>query len=281
MTKTPSEAKVPIVSLVDVAKRFGGTDALQNVSLDVYAGEVHCLLGDNGAGKSTLIKIISGIHPPTSGQLLVDGEAVTLASPRDAFLRGIATVHQNQQGIALMSVARNFFLGAEPKRKIGPFRFIDLETAGRVAVEELHKMGIRAVRDGRQLVGTLSGGERQALSISRAEHFGARLLILDEPTSALGVKEAEIVLRLIVGARRRGVGIIFISHNAHHAMTVGDRFTVLIHGAVADTFSRGERTREQVLSLMAGGEEFEELALEVENQLTTAAATSAIDVESA
>ena len=179
------------------------------------------------------------------------------------------------QGVPLMSVARNFFLGAEPKRKVGPFRFIDLDTAGRTAVEELGKMGIRAVKDGRQLVGTLSGGERQALAISRAAYFGARLLILDEPTSALGVKEAEIVLRLILAAKQRGIGVVFITHNAHHAMTVGDRFTVLIHGLVADSFRRGERSREEVLSLMAGGEALEELAMEVERANVPMGATAA------
>ena len=264
MSATTQASGEPMVSLVNVSKRFSGTVALSDVSIDIYAGEVHCLLGDNGAGKSTVIKTISGVQQPTSGKMLMDGEPVSFASPRDAFLRGIATVHQNMQGVPLMSVARNFFLGAEPRKKVGPFRFIDLDTAGRIAVEELGKMGIRRVRHGGQLVGGLSGGERQALSISRAVYFGARLLILDEPTSALGVKEAEVVLRLILAAKQRGIGVVFITHNAHHAMTVGDRFTVLIHGAVADSFCRGERTREEVLSLMAGGEALEELAKEVE-----------------
>jgi simple sugar transport system ATP-binding protein len=254
----------PLVSLASVTKTFGGTVAVQDVSMEVHPGQVHCLLGDNGAGKSTIINIISGVLKPTSGQMLMDGQPVSFAGPRDAFVRGIATVHQNMQGVPLMSVARNFFLGAEPRRKAGPFRFIDLHTAGHIAVEELGKMGIRGVEDGRQLVGTLSGGERQALAISRAAYFGARLLILDEPTSALGVKEAEIVLRLILAAKQRGIGVVFITHNAHHAMAVGDRFTVLIHGLVADSFSRGERSREEVLSLMAGGEALEELAMEVE-----------------
>jgi simple sugar transport system ATP-binding protein len=264
MSATTHVAGEPMVSLVNISKRFSGTVALSDVSIDIHPGEVHCLLGDNGAGKSTVIKTISGVLQPTSGEMFMDGEPVSFAGPRDAFLRGIATVHQNMQGVPLMSVARNFFLGAEPRRKVGPFRFIDLDTAGRIAVDELGKMGIRRVTDGRQLVGSLSGGERQALAISRAVYFGARLLILDEPTSALGVKEAEVVLRLILAAKRRGIGVVFITHNAHHAMTVGDRFTVLIHGAVADSFRRGERTREQVLSLMAGGEALEELALEVE-----------------
>jgi simple sugar transport system ATP-binding protein len=264
----------PLVSLASVTKTFGGTVAVQDVSMEVHPGQVHCLLGDNGAGKSTIINIISGVLKPTSGQMFMDGQPVSLAGPRDAFVRGIATVHQNMQGVPLMSVARNFFLGAEPRRKAGPFRFIDLHTAGHIAVEELGKMGIRGVEDGRQLVGTLSGGERQALAISRAAYFGARLLILDEPTSALGVKEAEIVLRLILAAKQRGIGVVFITHNAHHAMAVGDRFTVLIHGLVADSFSRGERSREEVLSLMAGGEALEELAMEVERASVSSGAAA-------
>ena len=253
----------PIIELRDVSKAFAGVQALTDVSIQARAGEVLCLLGDNGAGKSTLIKIMSGVHQPTHGAILLDGEPVRLTDPRDARARGIATVHQYGGTIPLMSVARNFFLGTEPTIGWGPFKLIDITKASRIALKEIHELGITRVRDGEQLVGTLSGGERQALAIARAMYFGARVLILDEPTSALGVKEAGKVLHLIAQARARGVAIVFITHNAHHAMSVGDRFAVLIHGAVAADFKRGEKSREEVLNLMAGGEELEAMEAEL------------------
>jgi simple sugar transport system ATP-binding protein len=252
------------MELVSVSKRFGGVEAVRDVSMAVNEGEVVCLLGDNGAGKSTLIKIMSGVHAPSSGEVRIDGGPVRFAAPREAQEQGIATVHQDLGAFPLMSVARNFFVGREPEKGWGPFRHIDTRRANRIALEQLQSLGIRRVTSGNQLVGTLSGGERQAVAIGRALYFGARLLILDEPTSALGIKEAGVVLRLIQEAKSRGVAIVFITHNAHHALTVGDRFTVLIHGAVAAEFSRGERTREEVLSLMAGGEELESLQTELE-----------------
>jgi simple sugar transport system ATP-binding protein len=254
----------PTIELVDVSKSFAGTDALRDVSMQVYPGEVHCLLGDNGAGKSTLIKVLSGVHEPSRGSVRVDGAEARFTGPRDARALGIATVHQDVGIAPLMSVGRNFFLAAEPMKGRGPLRRLDIARANRVAIEELQKMGITRVTDGNQFAGTMSGGERQALGIARAIHFGARVLILDEPTSALGVKEAETVLRLMLRARAAGVALVFITHNAHHALMVGDRFTVLIHGAVAASFRRGERTREETLDLMAGGERFEALELELE-----------------
>jgi simple sugar transport system ATP-binding protein len=162
-----------------------------------------------------------------------------------------------------MSIARNFFLGAEPTRGRGPFRHLDLKTAGRVAIEQLKMLGITNIRDGSQVVGSMSGGERQALAIARAMYFGARVLILDEPTSALGVKEAGRVLRLMVEARDRGVALLFVTHNAFHALSVGDRYAILIRGRMATYFRAGERTREEVLELMAGGEAVGELEAEL------------------
>jgi simple sugar transport system ATP-binding protein len=263
--EAPAMTSTPIIELRNVSKAFVGVHALTDVSIQVRPGEVTCLLGDNGAGKSTLIKIMSGVHRPTSGIILLDGQPTRFTDPRDARARGIATVHQYGGTIPLMSVARNFFLGAEPSIGWGPFKRLDTAKAGRIALAEIHQLGIRHIRDAEQLVGTMSGGERQALAIARAMHFGARVLILDEPTSALGVKEAGKVLRLIVNAGSRGVGIVFITHNAHHAMTVGDRFAVLIHGTVAADFRRGEKSREEVLNLMAGGEELESLGAELES----------------
>ena len=253
-----------IVEAHQVSKRFAGVDALRDVSLSVRSGEVLCLLGDNGAGKSTLIKILSGVHRPSGGELQVDGRPVTIESPRMARELGIATVHQATGTIPLMSVARNFFLGAEPNKGRRPFQRIDMAFAERVALEQMRALGLRRVMRGGQLVGSLSGGERQGLAIARAMYFGARVLILDEPTSALGVKEAAMVLRLVDQARTRGVGVILVTHNAHHALSIGDRFVVLIHGAVAAEFERGSKSRHEVLGLMAGGEELEELEAELE-----------------
>jgi simple sugar transport system ATP-binding protein len=251
--------RAPLIELLDVSKSFAGIQALSHVSIAVYPGSVLCLLGDNGAGKSTLIKILSGFHPPSSGVVRVDGVETRLAGPRAARGLGIATVHQEVGTIPLMSVARNFFLGAEPTRGWGPFRHLDIVTAERIALEQIRGFGITRVTNGDQLVGTLSGGERQVIAIARAMYFGARILILDEPTSALGVKEAAKVLTLIKAARAKGIGIVFITHNARHAMLIGDRFVVLNQGGVAAAFDRGEKSREEVLNLMAGGEQTEQI----------------------
>jgi simple sugar transport system ATP-binding protein len=247
----------PLMQLEAVSRSFGNNLALDQVGFSVYPGEVHCLLGDNGAGKSTLIKIMSGVETPTLGTIRFSGRPVTFSSPRDAQAYGIGTVHQDVGTIPLISVARNFFLGSEPTRGWGPFRRLDHRTANRIALEQIHGIGIRRVLDAEQLVGTMSGGERQALAIARALYFGARLLILDEPTAALGVKESKIVIDLIKKARDDGIALVFITHNATHALSVGDRFTVLIQGRAAAKFLRGEKSREEVLNLMAGGEQFD------------------------
>ena len=251
----------PLLSLAHVSRRFGNSLALDDVSLELSAGEVHCLLGDNGAGKSTLIKIMSGVIPASSGEIRFEGRPVLFQSPRDAQRYGIGTVHQDVGLVPLISVARNFFLGNEPTRGWGPFRRLDHATARRVALEQIAEMGITRVTDADQLVGTMSGGERQALAIARALHFGARLLILDEPTAALGVKEAAIVIEQIKRARAKGVALVFITHNATHAMAVGDSFSVLMQGRVLARFRKGEKSRGEVLDLMAGGETYSALEL--------------------
>lgn len=254
-----------VLALKNVSKSFASTKALEDVSLEIHAGKILCLLGDNGAGKSTLIKILSGYHQPSSGEILLDGRAMRFAGPREARQLGIATVHQDVGSIPLMSVGRNFFLGAEPTRGVGPFKRLDTSTANKIALEQMQRFGITRVKNGDQLVGTMSGGERQVLAIGRAMYFGAKLLILDEPTSALGVKEASIVLKLMRQARAEGVAIVFITHNARHAMAVGDEFMVLIHGKSAAKFDRGEKSREEVLNLMAGGEQMAELEEDLED----------------
>jgi simple sugar transport system ATP-binding protein len=254
----------PLISLQGVTKDFSGITALSDVDLTLYPGEITCLLGDNGAGKSTLINILSGVFRPTIGTMMLQGERIGFRSPHEAQAVGISTVYQDVGIFPLMSIARNFFLAREPVKGWGPLRRIDKSTANAIALQELKKIGIRRVRSADQLVGTLSGGERQALAIGRALFFGARVLVLDEPTSALGVKEAAVVLRLIQRAKKDGIAIVVVTHNAHHALAIGDRFTVLIHGRVAADFARGERSKEELLSLMAGGEEFEKLELELE-----------------
>jgi simple sugar transport system ATP-binding protein len=258
--------RTPLLEVRGLTVRFGSTSAVSDVSLAVHRGEVLCLLGDNGAGKSTVIKTLSGVYQPTSGQLLVDGEVAVLSDPRSARALGISTVHQTGGSAPLMSVDRNFFLGAEPIKGWGPFKWLDRKKMMDESLAAIRELGLTRVKDASQLVGTMSGGERQALAIARAVHFGAKILILDEPTSALGVKEAALVLRLIDKARASGIGVIFITHNAQHAMAIGDSFVVLIGGTVAASFRRGEKARNEILDLMAGGELFTSLAEDVEEK---------------
>jgi simple sugar transport system ATP-binding protein len=258
-----SDTSTPLMSVENVWKVFGGYEALADISLEIRAGEVLCLLGDNGAGKSTLIKVLSGFHKPTSGTLKIDGEPTEFQSPRDASDLGISTVHQFGGTFPLMSLGRSFFVGVEPTKGFGPFKFFDKKRANEIVVEHMQQMGITRVTDGERLVGSLSGGERQVSAIARAVYFGAKVLILDEPTAALGVKEASHVLRIIMQAKRRGIAVVLVTHNVSHAMMVGDHFAVLIHGLKADDFAKGERTREEITDLMAGGEAMAELELEL------------------
>jgi simple sugar transport system ATP-binding protein len=238
-------------------------NALEDISLAVYAGQVTCVLGDNGAGKSTLIKILSGVHAPDKGEMLFEGQPVTFAGPREARARGIATVFQDLATVPLMSVWRNFFLGNEPTRGWGPLQRMDIKGAQKIMREEMARMGID-VRDPNQTVGTLSGGERQAVAIARAVHFGAKVLILDEPTSALGVRQSGIVLKYVIQARTMGRAVIFITHNPHHAYPVGDRFVLLKRGRMLGSYAKSDTSLEQLTSLMAGGAELEELSHELQ-----------------
>jgi simple sugar transport system ATP-binding protein len=265
-TVDPATSREPLLEVRGISKYFGSVNALRDVSAVVYAGQVTCVLGDNGAGKSTLIKILSGVHQHDEGKFLMQGEEVSFGSPREARAHGIATVFQDLATVPLMSIWRNFFLGSEPTRGAGPFRRMDVKGAQRVMREEMGKMGID-VRDPDQPVGTLSGGERQAMAIARAVYFGAKVLILDEPTSALGVKQSGIVLRYVVQARERGVGVIFITHNPHHAYPVGNRFLLLNRGRLTGAYEKGEVDRDQLVQMMAGGAELEQLTHELEEVL--------------
>jgi len=249
----------PLVKLTDVGKRYGAVIALQDINMEVSGGEVTCVLGDNGAGKSTLIKIIAGLHQPSSGTYEVDGAPVHFTSPREALERGIATVYQDLAVVALMPVWRNFFLGNE----VGNRGRMDIPAMKRMCKDELLAMGID-LRDVEQPIGTLSGGERQCVAISRAVHFGAKVLILDEPTAALGVKQSGVVLKYIIQARERGLGVIFITHNPHHAYPVGDRFLLLNRGRSIGYYEKNQVTRDELTGLMAGGAELEQLSHELE-----------------
>ena len=258
---------VPLLEVRHVSKYFGSVIALKDISMEVRAGEVTCVLGDNGAGKSSLIKILSGVHTYDEGEFLVEGKPVRFSGPREARAAGISVVFQDLATIPLMSVWRNFFLGSEPTIGVGPVRRLNSGFAKRVMREEMHKMGID-VRDPNQAVGTLSGGERQAVAIARAVYFGAKVLILDEPTSALGVRQSGIVLKYVVQARDRGLGVIFITHNPHHAFPVGDRFVLLNRGKLIGSYTKAETSLDELTKMMAGGEELERLSKELEKMAT-------------
>ncbi|MDF2810829.1 MAG: transporter ATP-binding protein [Microvirga sp.] len=251
-----------LIDVRNLVKHFGSVIALSGISMTVSRGEVMCLLGDNGAGKSTLIKTLSGVHKPSDGEFLVEGEHVNFTSPRDALDAGIATVYQDLAMIPLMSVTRNFFMGREPTKGIWPFRYVDFDHCDEVTREEMKRIGID-VRDPHQAVGTLSGGERQCVAIARAVYFGAKVLILDEPTSALGVAQTSMVLKYIHQVRQKGLGVIFITHNVRHAYAVGDRFTVLNRGKTLGTFDKSGIQIDELQNLMAGGKELQSLSNEL------------------
>ncbi|AKJ09325.1 sugar ABC transporter ATP-binding protein [Streptomyces incarnatus] len=251
-----------LVELRGAGKSYGNIRALHGVDLKVHAGQVTCVLGDNGAGKSTLIKIISGLHQHTEGEFLVDNAPVRFSSPREALDKGIAAVYQDLATVPLMPVWRNFFLGSEMTRGPWPVRRLDIAAMKRTADEELRNMGI-VLDDLEQPIGTLSGGQRQCVAIARAVYFGARVLILDEPTAALGVKQSGVVLKYIAAARDRGLGVIFITHNPHHAYMVGDHFSVLRLGTLELSASRAEVSLEELTNHMAGGAELAALKHEL------------------
>ncbi|MBR8743177.1 ATP-binding cassette domain-containing protein [Nocardiopsis sp. MG754419] len=257
-----TDQDTPLLELRGVHRRFGHIRALTGVDLRVRAGRVTCVLGDNGAGKSTLIKILAGLYAPTEGEYLVDGAPVAFTSPRQALDRGIATVYQDLALVPLMPVWRNFFLGSEIRRGWGPLSRLDVARMRSLADSELREMGI-ALPDIDAPVGHLSGGQRQVLAIARAVHLGARVLILDEPTAALGVRQSGVVLRYVDAARDAGLGVVFVTHNPHHAHLVGDHFTVLTLGGVDVDAPRERLSPEALTHHMAGGAELDALEHEL------------------
>nr|WP_234347118.1 ATP-binding cassette domain-containing protein [Streptomyces rimosus] len=257
-----AEGAPPLVELADVSKFYGNIKALEGVSLEVHAGEITCVLGDNGAGKSTLIKIIAGLHQHDGGRFAIEGEEARLSSPREALDRGIATVYQDLAVVPLMPVWRNFFLGSEPTKGAGPFKRLDVQLMRETTRAELLRMGID-LRDVDQPIGTLSGGERQCVAIARAVYFGAKVLVLDEPTAALGVKQSGVVLKYVAAARDAGLGVVLITHNPHHAYLVGDRFVLLKRGTMAGRHTKQEIALDELTRQMAGGSELEQLSHEL------------------
>ena len=253
----------PLIEIKDLVKKFGAFTALNGVSLDVYPGEVHALLGDNGAGKSTLIKVLSGVHPATSGEIRVDGNSVNFESPREASDAGIGTVYQDLALNALTSVTRNFFLGREIKKGPGPFGLMQMDEMNSITIAEMAKIGIN-ISNPNQPVGTMSGGQRQTLAIARAIYFGAKILILDEPTSALGQKQQMEVLKTIKKVQELGnIAIILITHNEIHAQLIADRYTFLSLGEVIGSGLSEELGGDDIKRLMAGGAKLGDLESEL------------------
>lgn len=267
-----SDQSNPIIELADVGKSYGNISALQGVNLAVRQGEVTCILGDNGAGKSTLIKIIAGRQGHDTGVYAVDGEPVSFTSPRQALDRGISAVYQDLALVPMLPVWRNFFLGSEITTGTGLFRRMNRKAMWDKTDEELRKMGIE-LADLDQPVGNLSGGQRQCVAIARAIHFGARVLILDEPTAALGVTQSGIVLKYVAAAaREHGLGVIFITHNPHHAYMVGDHFMVLSRGEVELDAACEALSLENLMFHMAGGAGLQALEHELERSSASAPA---------
>jgi len=242
-----------LVKMVGINKRYGIVEALKDVDFNVKRQEVVGLVGDNGAGKSTLIKILTGVCPPDSGEIYFEGKKETIDSPKKARDMGIETVYQNLALIDLLSISRNFFLGREPTKKFAGFcNFLDKKKIDEISERALKDVGVK-VRDVDEEVSILSGGERQAVSIGRAIYFGAKLLVLDEPTAALSIKESHKVLDYVADARERGLSVIFITHNIYHVYSVADRFAILEHGEKLGDFNKDEVSAEDIIEIVRTG----------------------------
>lgn len=250
----------PLVEMRDIIKRFGTIEVLRGVDFRVDHQEIVGLLGDNGAGKSTLIKILTGVYSLTSGQIMFEGQPVTINSPQQARTLGIETVYQDLALVPLMSISRNFWLGQEITRKVGPFEVLNQAEMAEQTHDALLDIGIH-IRNPDEPVGSLSGGERQSIAIGRAVYFGKKLLILDEPTSALSVGETRKVLDYTLAAKERGLSVIFITHNIGHVHQVADRFTIISHGQKVGDFSKQEVTEMEVAGMVMTGEVPERLRL--------------------
>jgi len=247
----------PVLELRRLGVRFGSVAALTRVSATLSSGEITCVLGENGSGKSTLVAVLSGLRRHDEGELLVDGEPVRFRSPRQARAAGIATVWQDLAVAPLLSIWRNFFLGAEPTRGVWPLRRLDVECARETTVRAMARVGVHLDPD--QPASTLQAGARQSLAIARAMHFGARALVVDEPTAPLTVAQQTLLLQAIVAARSQGLAVLLVTNNPRYAHLVGDRFLLLAHGSVAGVLTRDDVDAADLMRLMAGGEEFSAL----------------------
>jgi len=241
----------------NIVKRFGPITSLDGVDIQIGRSgkaEVIGLLGDNGAGKSTLIKVLTGVHSPDEGQVSWEGQPIRMDSPRDAMKLGISTVYQDLGLVDTVSIYRNMFLGREEAvcSKVGPFRFLQIDKARSETKKALEKTGI-TVRSVDELAAKLSGGERQSIALARAIYFDTKLLILDEPFAALGLKETARVLEMINRAREEGVSVILIVHNMHHVYPIADRFIVLSHGKLIGKFDKAEKTIDELSEFIVSG----------------------------
>jgi simple sugar transport system ATP-binding protein len=241
----------PLLEVRRISKRFGGVHALENVDFSLHAGEVVALAGDNGAGKSTLIKLISGVFAPDEGELFYQGQRVTFANPHDARDRGIETIYQDLALADNLDVGANVFLGREPMTRRFGLPMIDRRRMRAEAARTLDTLDIRLDRLDRP-VRALSGGQRQCVAIGRALHWNARVLIMDEPTAALGVPEQRKVVSLIQSLKARGVGIVFVSHNLHDIFAVSDRILVLRRGINAGERLAGSTGPDEIVRMMVG-----------------------------
>lgn len=241
----------PLVEMRHIEKSYGRVHALRDVNLTIRKGEIVGLLGDNGAGKSTLIKVLSGAVPYTSGEIRIKGQPVTMTSTNDAIAAGIETIYQDSALVPQLSIARNLFLGRELTR--GSLGRLDLDRMNAVAADLLKRVGISKNIPPTTPIGSLSGGERQAVAIARAMYFDSDLIILDEPTNNLGVAETQGVLRFVREARDTGHSCIFIAHNIHHVFQVVDRMVVMRRGTVvADDLSPKTSSIQDVEDVITG-----------------------------
>jgi simple sugar transport system ATP-binding protein len=251
-------AQAPELELQRLSVRYGSVHALSRVSASIPAGRITCVLGENGSGKSTLVAVLSGLTRHDEGQLLLRGEPVHFRSPSQARAAGVATVWQDLAVAPLLSIWRNFFLGAEPTRGVWPLRRLDIDRAREITVQAMEGVGVSGL-DPDQPASTLQAGARQSLAIARARHFGARALVVDEPTAPLTVGQQRLLLSAIVAARGQGLAVVLVTNNPRYAHLVGDRFLLLAHGQVAGQLTRDDVDASDLMRLMAGGEEFSAL----------------------
>lgn len=244
--------KEPLVKMVKICKSFGAIRALDSVDFAVGHSEIIGLVGDNGAGKSTLIKILSGIYPADKGEIYFEGRKVRIRNPKDAIRMGIETTHQDQALVDEMNVPRNFFLGAELVKSIGPIKLLDLKKMNEESMKGLEKIGL-SLKSLNTPVKFLSGGQRQGVAIARALHFNSKLIIMDEPTMALSISETKKVLEFVKQLKDQGVSCVFITHNLYHAYPVVDRFVILSHGKKVGDVRKAETSISKLTKLIVGG----------------------------